>query len=144
VGRCPFTPDGGRTRADLAAALATSRELRDGWTAPYPPALLSLLNVTQVGETEAGDTGAHGAASSGSGRDEVEALLAQANALAERYNSTEVKRYMAEALSERDVLAGRAERARERLLPLLDLPGQRELPVAPLLVCASAHRRHSR
>jgi class 3 adenylate cyclase len=121
-------------RADLEAALATSRGLRDSWTAAHPPALLARLAVAQAGETEVGDIGAHGAGGTGSGRTEVEALLAQANALAERYGSTEVKRYLAEALSECDVLAGRAERARERLLPLLDPPGQWELPVAPLLV----------
>jgi class 3 adenylate cyclase/tetratricopeptide (TPR) repeat protein len=124
----------GEARADLAAALATSRELHDSWTAAHPPALLALLAVAQAGETGGGETGARGATGSGVGSDEAEALLVQANALAERYDSTEVKRYLADALAERDVLAGHAERARERLLPLLDHPTQRELPVAPLLV----------
>jgi tetratricopeptide (TPR) repeat protein len=71
---------------------------------------------------------------------EASSYLEEAAALAARLGDLQVVREASSLLAELEVLAGRPEVARERLLPLLDRPGLEESDVTTLLpVLAWAH-----
>jgi transcriptional regulator with XRE-family HTH domain/tetratricopeptide (TPR) repeat protein len=117
-----YTGDWERTRADLERAAQISREIGPSWFAPLPLRGRAFLCLAEGAWEEAA------------------AHLEQAQAQAEGSGDVESQRIIERALAEADVLAGKPERARARLLHLLewpDFPDSHRIEVLPVL--AQAH-----
>jgi tetratricopeptide (TPR) repeat protein len=115
-GAWAFTRNCLERSADILRQIGTSR------TSAWPPLALGQLCLAE-------------------GKwDEASHFLDEAIALAQRRPDREALRHAQSILAERDLLAGKATAARDRLVPLLDHPGEEEAKVAPLLpLLAWAH-----
>jgi len=102
-------------RAELDAAVALSRQTQRTWYSPYPLMFRARLSLTEGERSDA--TGA----------------VREALELAEWSGDLEALRWVAGVIAELDILEGRAEAARARLLPLLDRPDLQECNVTMLL-----------
>jgi tetratricopeptide (TPR) repeat protein len=107
---------------DYERAVAMMRELGASWESAYPLLLLGQLLLAR-GEWEAGA-----------------ASLDEAIARAQQSDDLQALRMAQSALAERDLVEGHPAAALERLAPLLDRPGQREMYATMLLpLLAWAH-----
>jgi hypothetical protein len=95
--------------------MAELRQAGAAWISTYPPLYLAQLCLLTGREEEGA------------------AHLHDGLALAEQSHDLQGQREVHATLAERELLAGHPGAARERLMPLLDRPGQRELHVTMLL-----------
>jgi len=116
-----FLGDWTRARADYERAVALIREVSDSRGTSYPPAKLACLALSQ-------------------GRlDEAMRYNEAALDAATRKQDAQSLRYIHITLAEYELLDGRPEAARARLLPLLDAPGEEKasgIKLLPLLAWA--------
>jgi tetratricopeptide (TPR) repeat protein len=109
-------------RAALDEAVALSRQVDRSWYSPYPLIFRARLCLAE---------GSWAAAT---------VALQEAIALADEIGDLQALRWATGVVAELDVLEGRPEAARARLVPLLDRPGLEECDVTMLLpVLAWAH-----
>ncbi|HEU5440266.1 MAG TPA: AAA family ATPase, partial [Ktedonobacterales bacterium] len=109
-----YLGDWSRARADYERADEIIGEVSDSWASSYPAARLARLAFAQ------------GRLADGQAHSD------RALAVALRKHDTQAIRYLQCTLAEVDILAGRGERALERLTPLLDSPGAEKLSVTML------------
>jgi tetratricopeptide (TPR) repeat protein len=108
--------------ADLDQAETASRQVDRSWHSSYPPIFRAFLSLAE------GD------------RPAATAFVQEALTLAEGSGDLQALRWASAVLAEIDIVEGRPEAARARLLPLLDRPGLEECDVTTLLpVLAWAH-----
>lgn len=107
--------DWAQARVDFEAGLALMRQQNASWASAWPPLLLGQLCLAEGQRAQA------------------EELLCEAIGLAQRNMDLEALRWAHGTLAERDLIEGAPESAIERLQPLLDRPGQREIDVCALL-----------
>jgi tetratricopeptide (TPR) repeat protein len=101
--------------AALDEAVALSRQGHRSWYSSYPLIFQARLHLVQGRWAEA------------------RTMAQEALALAEDCDDLQARRWAATDLATLDILEGRPEAARDRLLPLLDRPGVEECDVTTLL-----------
>ncbi len=104
-----------RARADLDRVTSVSSLTDRSWYSSYPPIFLARLSLTQ-GEWTAATV-----------------AVQEALALAQGSGDLQARRWASTTMAELEILEGRAEAAREWLVPLLDRPGLEECDVTVLL-----------
>ncbi len=110
-----ITGDWRQARRDFEQAVTLNREVGAVWSSAYP-----LLDLGRLCHAEGEDT-------------EAVRLLEESITLAERSRDLQALRQAHDVLAERDLLAGYAARARDRLARLLDRPQFQEIDVTFLL-----------
>jgi tetratricopeptide (TPR) repeat protein len=111
-----------RAHADLDQAETASRQVDRSWHSFYLPIFWAFLALAE------GD------------RPAATACVQEALTFAERGGDLQALRWASAVMAEIDIVGGRPEAARARLLPLLDRPGLEECDVTALLpVLAWAH-----
>ncbi|HEU0026640.1 MAG TPA: hypothetical protein VFQ25_05945 [Ktedonobacterales bacterium] len=107
--------DWASAHADLDRATSASSQTDRSWFSSYPPIFQARLSLAQEEWTTA------------------TASAQEALDLAEGSGDLQALRWTATTMAEIDILEGRSEAARDRLVPLLDRPGLEECDVTVLL-----------
>jgi tetratricopeptide (TPR) repeat protein len=104
-----------RAHADLDQAETASRQVDRSWHSSYPPIFRAFLSLAE------------------DDRPPATASVQEALTLAEESGDLQALRWASAVMAEIDIVEGRPEAARARLLPLLDRPGLEECDVTTLL-----------
>jgi hypothetical protein len=104
-----------RAHADLNQAETAGRQVDRSWHSSYPPIFRAFLSLAE------GD------------RPAATASVQEVLTLAEGSGDLQALRWASAVMAEIDIVEGRPEAARARLLPLLDRPGMEECDVTTLL-----------